>query len=162
MIMFECSLLFHQMKNEMTPCKFYKQVCHLLFSSSSFLTRLHNFLNDVFADAESGNSVSVESLIIIIIIWLPSVRIPHPVVCLCTSARAELITGANHGKTSIALPLFTSQNSWTNSLLAEPWPLAWQSTLWTKYLFTLLMTITDNLLGVGDPFWKFTLSLNRA
>ena len=36
----------------MTPCKFYKQVCHLLFSSSSFLTRLHNFLNDVFADAE--------------------------------------------------------------------------------------------------------------
>ena len=37
----------------------------------------------------------------------------HLLVCLWTSARAELMTGASQGSTSIALPLFTSQNSWT-------------------------------------------------
>ena len=96
----------HFLKAEYGGRKYCSKTAHLFLSSSGLLSRSHNFFENVIADAdEEKQSALVQAL----------ASIDHLLVCLWTSARAELMTGASQGSTSIALPLFTSQNSWTDN-----------------------------------------------
>ena len=96
----------HYLKAEYGGRKYCSKTSHLFLSSSGLLPRSHNFFENVIADAdEEKQSALVQAL----------ASIDHLLVCLWTSARAELMTGASQGNTSIALPLFTSQNSWTDN-----------------------------------------------
>ena len=96
----------HYLKAEYGGRKYCSKTSHLFLSSSGLLPRSHNFFEKVIADAEEEKqSALVQAL----------ASIDHLLVCLWTSARAELMTGASQGNTSIALPLFTSQNSWTDN-----------------------------------------------
>ena len=92
-----------------TKATYGSKMSYLFLRSPGLLPGSHNFLENITADAEGKkqSSTSYKSL-------------DYLLVCLWTSARAELMTGANHGSTSIALPLFTSQKSWMERSIIEP------------------------------------------
>ena len=91
-------------KAEYGGSKYCSKTSHLFLSSSQLLPRSHNFFENITADT-GGKKQSAPVRALALVDYL--------LVCLWTSARAELMTGASQGNTSIALPLFTSQNSWT-------------------------------------------------